>query len=304
MHPQLSLRSQDAIEVEKFNKNGLSKDIHVVAKNLPWAIEIEAKGLDLTKSKIVASLLYDTETNDENEAERPVDFVHQQPLEYKIHINSSSNMTIEFRCKVLSSQLGSFFRVKLQASSNSKNQLECIFFSQPIKVISKPSQVSYKKRTPEERAASRKTSQEILTESLERLQQQHEENKKILEFLCSSQSVEFKTDSPVPDPEQDDFENAFRKLLESYNKLPMQERPQKLRRLAATVAPSDNELFLEFTSTASPALNSGHDLKHLESPMETVSSCGSSCPHKLELDKLNDLYTQIFSSPETGLEPF
>jgi len=154
MHPQLSLVSQESLATEKVNKNGFSSDVHVVAKNLPWALEINSNNtVDLTTAAVTAQLFYQPEA--EEEGERPVDGVHKAPLEYRTHVNSKDSATLEFRIKVLTSQLQSLFRVKIQvkaADSNKKGKdsLQVVhLLSDPIKVVSNPSQAT-KKRSAEE----------------------------------------------------------------------------------------------------------------------------------------------------------
>jgi len=236
------------------NKNGFSSDVHVVAKNLPWALEIDAKNsLDLSTAAITAQLLYQPEA--EEEGERPVDGVHKAPLEYRTHVNSKYSATLEFRIKVLTSQLQSLFRVKIQvnsADSSKKGKDSCQvvhLLSNPIKVVSKPSQATKKRQAEELEKSSpqKKTTTEVLLETLSRLEQQGKEHRELLEQMCKNP----KTASTIPDPSEEDFETAFRRFLNCFNRLSDEDRPRKIRKVTSSISSVDCENLSEFVNILS-----------------------------------------------------
>jgi len=243
------------------NKNGFSSDVHVVAKNLPWALEINSNNtVDLTAATVTAQLFYQPEA--EEEGERPVDGVHKAPLEYRTHVNSKDSATLEFRIKVLTSQLQSLFRVKIQvkaADSNKKGKdsLQVVhLLSNPIKVVSKPSQATKKRSAEEissEKTPQKKTTTEVLLETLARLEQQGREHQVLLEQLSknSSSSNLFGCNTSIPDPSEEDFETAFKRFLNCFNRLGEEERPRKIRKMAANMSSVDNENLSELVNILS-----------------------------------------------------
>jgi hypothetical protein len=140
---ELYIIKQDSLYVENLVKNGGSKDIHYVVKNTPFVIQFgiknwtESSPFNFKKCKVDCSLMYDMVPM------RPVDFVSKKPMDYTIHPNSSgSECSIEFRVKVLSTQLeGSLFLIRTSLS-NSSQAIECI--SSCVKTVSKPEQVRRK----------------------------------------------------------------------------------------------------------------------------------------------------------------
>jgi len=223
----------------------------VICKNLPFAIEIASKGIDFTKAKITAKLLFDYKNN-ANEAERLVAGLNMTPLDYRVYINSSSSATIECRVKVLSSQLGSLFRVKLSVSvpsSGSSKEHACkTLMSEAVKVISKPIQ---QKRVIE---TTKKTANESIVETLTRLEQQNQDHQMLLEQMvhnkCTAAISACTHSNTIPDPDDDDFQVAFTQFLASYNSIPVEERPRKIQKVLANTTSENNEhlsQFVQFT---------------------------------------------------------
>jgi len=209
-------------------------------------MEIGSKGIDFSKAKITAKLLYDYKNN-ANEAERIVDGLNMTPLDYRVYINSSSSATIECRVKVLSSQLGSLFRVKLSVSvpsSGSSKEHGCkSLMSEAVKVISKPIQ-------PKKFAEiAKKTANETIVETLTRLEQQNEDHQLLLQQMihdkCNT-AVSANSHTRIPDPDDDDFQVAFTQFLASYNSIPLEERPTKIQKVLASTTSENNEHLSEF----------------------------------------------------------
>jgi hypothetical protein len=132
---------------ERVTRNGIQRDIHVVIKNSPFAVQIAVSRnceIDLNHIAFEASLLYDTD------GEKGVDFVKLKPIEYKCIPNEAGDqVSVELRIKVLTSQHEDmFFKVKIQGQDPvSKQEIPNLkVITSPIKVISKPEQL--KKRQP------------------------------------------------------------------------------------------------------------------------------------------------------------
>jgi hypothetical protein len=104
--PQLIILKQNCVTQENWSKNGVSKQVHVVVKNLVFQIEI-GSAVDLNKCTLDVKLLYDTDRDDPRVE---VTYIKNEPMEYKVKISESGiKATVEIRIKVLSSQVITFF---------------------------------------------------------------------------------------------------------------------------------------------------------------------------------------------------
>jgi len=260
--PSIYIVRQDSLGKENFSKNEIQKEVHVVSKNLPFLIELGSFSLNFHRARLSARLHYDAVTD---QPFKQVDYVKQEPMTYKTFINEDGDRaTVEIRILVLSSQHeDSNFVLKIGAIDSNTN-LAYEVFSEPMRVVSKPSLVN-KKKTENKRkfeagapstedlnispsaspssANARQAKSDAVLSSLARMEQQQ---KRILDRLLS-----FPTHSPVPDPSENEFEDAFRKLLASYQKIKTQDRPGKLRKaiLESSFSSQDIGDFLSETAT-------------------------------------------------------
>jgi len=148
--PQLYLVNQTSLLDEKYSKNGIQKNLHVVVKNTPFTFNLSLGGIseqvNFHRFQLEAILLYDFDEPKE------VDFVRLKPLEYRSQANDSGDTcSVEMRIKVLSSQLEDmFFRIRFTAydSVTRSSSPTLVVYSEPIKVISKPDQIVKKKKNP------------------------------------------------------------------------------------------------------------------------------------------------------------
>src|SRR5690349_21461090 len=81
--PRLFVLSQGSVSSEFLSKNGISKHVHVVVKNLAFQIEIGST-VDLRRCSLDAKLLYDYDREDDPKLE--VSYVKNEPMEYKVNI--------------------------------------------------------------------------------------------------------------------------------------------------------------------------------------------------------------------------
>lgn len=137
----LVLIKQSSLAKEKFSKNSILKDVDVVAKTLPFDLEIGSP-YNLLNTKFNASLYYDND-QDSLSGFHKVDSIYNQNslIKYKVSINESGDRaTFEMKISALTSQhFDSLFRVHIQIEFPNYNGIMLEVFSNPIKVVSKPS---------------------------------------------------------------------------------------------------------------------------------------------------------------------
>jgi len=194
--------------------------------------------------RITAKLFYDNNTNEDF---KPVEYLKQEPMTYKVFI-TNDKVTLEFRVLCLSSQHeDSCFRIKISvASADIAVPLEVT--SDPIRIVSKASQAQKEKRIastkvpnvtePEspssstklsgnKRSASSSCSNDIVQETLLRLEQQQQEQRIMIEQILATQQ----RGTIIPKQEPEDFESAFTNFLKAYRNLPCEDRPNKIRKV-------------------------------------------------------------------------
>jgi len=257
--PQLnfSILRQESIAKEKFSRNAIQKEVCVVAKGLAFSIDISSTSIDFHNAKIYAKLFYDSDDEDF----KPIELPKSDPLTYKVFISTSGDRTtVECRIYVLTSQHeNALFRVKIGVAVGAQT-LEIA--SEPIRVVSKPSQIQKEKRkragtvttappspisipsTPALVAATtastacckRPLDPLSVMDSLRRLEEQQKEQRQLIEHLISA-----KTEVPL----EDEFEAAFNKFLNAWSKLPIDERPTKMHKVVSATS-SNTETFNDF----------------------------------------------------------
>jgi hypothetical protein len=307
---------QDSLGKEKFSKNEIQKEVHVVAKNLPFVLEVGSDNINLHSARIYARLFYDADYDNEF---KQVDYVKQEPMTYKSFVSANGDRaTVEIRLMVLTSQHeDSLFRVKVGIVAN---DVTYEVMSDPIRVVSKPSQVHKKRKTtspaspelacpPTPAAAGTKRERvmavpasDAVLESLHRLEEQQREQRKIIEQLLTQKTSSEPTQRSADT--NDDFETAFQKLLNAYNKIPSEERPQKLRRVISNTPETDT--ITDFISVCcSP--ESGLPVSKLPFKtgtcvLDSTGTCISpDCVHKKELEAWDSLYSELTWSPSSDV---
>jgi hypothetical protein len=213
--------------VEKYARNGITKDCHNVVKNSPFTIHLTSsdRKFDFSNSNFECVLLYDSAEH------KPIPFLQKLPLEFCVHRSPTSNteITLEFRLKVLSSQFeNSLFLIKITAT-NKETQQTASIMSAAIRVVSKPEQIRRKKEslqkappelssTPQQRKRKREdeeseTSTFIVTQQIFELLQaikhgQEEQHKMFQKMFLNSSSNSYNHEhnhSHTPPPLHDDY---------------------------------------------------------------------------------------------------
>jgi len=259
--------------------------------------------------RIQAKLCYD------DEELKPVDFVKQDPMSYKI-FGGERTVTVEFRLFCLSSQHeDSCFRIRIAVTSNqSDNTMEVI--SEPIRVVSKAKQVAKEQArsaaprlqteetttsrvTGTKRAAPSSSSSSAssdVQDALLRLEQQQKEQLLLLQQLAERQTQQ---------PQPLDFETAFTNFIRAYQNIPCEDRPSKVRKVMSS--PESSTLLADFllcgTEDYSPVTTLTEQTPLLPPPVYddctssvAVTDCGKM------MDALDSIYTDLTWSPES--DPF
>lgn len=241
---RLVLEKQESLAVDRFSRNGVTKDLYFVAKNIPFNVHVYST-LNLNTHPLGAKLFYDF---DLEEDQKEVETLKVDPLQYTAHVNDTGDRAVvEVRISVLSSQHeGAFFRIKL--STNDPKTGEVSTFTQPLKVISKRQQVRRMLEKNELQATEplptpKRTSSEMITEALTRLEEQQREQAKLLKMLVAQKAQAVTEQQPIKQQTNDelDFETAFKRFLQAYQKLPSEERPSKIRKVVKQVQTNTSE---------------------------------------------------------------
>jgi hypothetical protein len=335
--PQLIILTQRAHAEEQISKNGVPKNVLIIVKNSPFHMTLGATDsspkVDFNQVAFEASLLYDCES------EKEVDFVKAKPLEFKSTPSENGlELEVEIRVKVLTSQHEDMlFKVKIQGYNPITRQPTpgLSLITAPIKVISKPEQLK-KNKTP---SSKKRTVTDMLLETINRIEKKQEEQQKLIEKMLSQQSnlpqapiistnngdkrpridnalafweeitnpeaqvKEEKKDLPVC------FEEAFIDLVKAYNNMKSEEKPETIRRLIRNSSSRDTERLSELLDLFwtdglhnEPSLRSnnfnGRARDRFPSNNDEGCTC-SDCPHKVELERLDEFYKEFLSSNQT-----
>lgn len=314
--PQLIILEHTSLAEEKFSKNGVHKNVHVVVKNTPFHITVGVKNtlssnLNFNNITAEALLMYDCE------GDRFVDFVNIKPIEYKGNINGNSDkMILEIRLKKLSSHLEDmFFKIRIKGvDNNTKEDIPYLFTtSQPIKVVSKPEQVtrikqlqSGKKLPPKTTRKRKRSVNDMMYESIQNIEKQQEEQKEILrKILEKNNSSTCSTDdnnnttTTQKKGVSTDLEEALNNLLYAYENTNPIERPLKIRKVARNSSVSNTSSIIEILSHLQSCLqgnnSSNQNVSNLpfssDNLMQTKSSDLSL--HDCDLERIDEFYREL-----------
>jgi len=237
-------------------------------------------------------------------------------MTYKSFVSAAGDRaTIEIRLLVLTSQHeDSLFRVKVAVTSQQEQTFEVI--SEPIRVVSKPSQVHKKRRTgastveitapptPTVTCGSKRSApsnQDSVLEALQRMEDQQLEQRKLIEQLLLQQQTSSSSPKTFSFIDDGDFISAFQTFLNAYNKIPIEERPNKLRKAVLSNQTASDSL-ADFVSVC---VTPEHHLLG-DSTMKSITSrlgCDGECEHKKQLETFGDLYTELTWSPDSSELP-
>eukprot|EP00026_Physarum_polycephalum_P007920 Phypoly_transcript_07991.p1 GENE.Phypoly_transcript_07991~~Phypoly_transcript_07991.p1 ORF type:complete len:371 (+),score=73.85 Phypoly_transcript_07991:117-1229(+) len=224
---KLIIAEQTCLLEEKFSKNGVQKNVHVVVKNTPFTITLallDKQSINFNQFSADVQLVYDCPTLKE------VDFVKLKPMEFKLKPSDEGDqLAVELRIKVLTSQLEDmFFRVRM-AVIDPRTQQEVspqyIVFSHPIRVVSKPDQVK-KKIKKRKRAPT-----DNLMDTLTRIEAQQKEQQRLLKKLClpsSGSSGSSGVQNEIGGDSHDGFHKAFSDFLAAFTHVSAGEEAYKV----------------------------------------------------------------------------
>jgi len=274
---------------------------------------------DLGKMTFDCRLIYDAEGE-----EKEVDYVTNRPYLFKVNaVNGGTQADVELRLKVLSSQHEDlFFRVKFVALDPlTKCELgpSLTALSAPIKVISKPEQL--KKRRP----TKKRTMNLLLIETLNRIEQAQKLQQQLLDQLQLSEEVDHMQAEAgfsnsvrlsLVSPQQNGnnsrttislgnntsgarklgFEEAVEKVLREYGAIVESERPKKIRKVLQSVEGQQETLSELNDMFVSEGLNQniGTEVSVDSVPRHNSRCSCSSCPYKVELDRIELFYKDVF----------
>lgn len=90
----------------------------------------------------------------------------------------------------------------------------------------------------------------------------------------------------------DDFENAFSTMLQAYSSMSNEMKAEKVRRLVRSLPTRDSEALEELfdvLATQGVRVQAGTSFTHGH-----VDSCGNGCPHREELQRVEDFFNEVF----------
>eukprot|EP01094_Clydonella_sp_ATCC50884_P011233 TRINITY_DN2102_c0_g1_i1.p1 TRINITY_DN2102_c0_g1~~TRINITY_DN2102_c0_g1_i1.p1 ORF type:complete len:372 (-),score=124.28 TRINITY_DN2102_c0_g1_i1:299-1414(-) len=352
---------QGSTHQDSILRDGQTKDVYVVVKNSPFQVQLATNAedhahmgpstyppVDLNHLELSAELVYDAPGH------KTVDFVKVKPLETKFHVNESGTQaSVECRLKVLTSQLEDMlFLIRFFAVDPlTEKELSARYstFSGSIKVISKPEPHRKRKTT----GTKKRTVNDMLLESLARVEKAQGQQEELLSMLSESLAVSGDIGRPmqnlapstpslasilqstashpahqpnarggmsssesIEQPQKKakmadderplDFEIAFKDLMDAFDALAPDQRVERMR------------LFVEHAGTSNELLSELHDLFSAEGlgrqlgrqvavdmeerdavhsvldPGKLKCDCPD-CPHKQELERIEDFYKEVFS---------
>lgn len=299
---KLVIIEQTCLLEEKFSKNGVQKNVHVVVKNNPFTLTLALVDKHFNFNQVSADiqLVYDCASLKE------VDFVKLKPMDFKAKPSDEGDqLSIELRIKVLTSQLEDmFFRVKvtLVDPRTQKEMPQYSVLSHPIRVVSKPDQVK-KKIKKRKRAPT-----DNLMDTLNRIEGQQKEQQRLLKRLCVNGAPfdgNHSLDGPV-----DSFHLAFTEFLAAFKQMsPTDENTYKMstnQQDARTMCEILELVRAELKKSRLPERNPPHPAALPSMPSSTLSTTSASlsspssipscscnhCPYrdtlsKRELDKVS-----------------
>jgi len=318
---KLALIKHKAHSEEVVSKNGIQKPLHTIVKNSPYHLQIGAahgNKVDFSKIAFESFLLYDTEVLKE------VDFVKIKPMDFKSSpIENGQYLDVELRIKVLTSQHEDMlFRVRIQGY-NPVTREELIgmsYLTPSIKVISKPEQL--KKKIP----SKKRSLTDMLVETVSRIEKKQEEQQRLIERMLAQQSEQLTIEKkqrlddstapiwdslpelrPIKTEKQGvgmEFEEAFSNLIKAYNTIQAEEKPGMFNRIIDNSSTRDVEriselldlFWMEGLRKEFPFGNKKHQHKLSSSSLPQDGCSCIDCPHKQELERIDEFYKEFLSS--------
>jgi len=324
--PQLISLGHKTHSEESVSKNGIQRTVLIVVKNSPFHFQMGVTSgsskIDFNQIAFESFLVYDCDGNKE------VDYVKVKPIEFKpTPSENGQNLEVELRIKVLTSQHEDMlFKVKIQGFHPiTREEIPGMCLLTPaIKVISKPEQL--KKRQP----SKKRTLTDLLVDTVNRIEKKQEDQQRLIERMLSQQSQPLVVPAQVVDkrqkvddtpasfweelPEKNEakakelpeFEESFVHLLKAYTAMKAEEKPETIRKLIRNSSGRDTERLSELLDLfwteglqKEPSFGGrtrfANNNSNMNKPDEDGCSCAD-CPHKLELERIDEFYKEFLSS--------
>ena len=227
---------QESLRTEKYTKNGVKKEVHVVVKRLPFVLKLRGSNVNFHSDSITSTVLFE-------EGDKAVGFVSKSPLEFVAHVSADgSEATIEVRLSCLSSQCeGNLFKLRFSAGNAHAD-------SAPIKVISKAG-TALPKEPKTVGGGTKRTINQVVERNISRLADQQQAildmQQRQLEVLQQLAGVNNSVwpspdlnspcfDTPLSPLDDDrspvDFSRALRNLVVAYRSIETPERASKVQK--------------------------------------------------------------------------
>jgi len=339
--PTLIISEHVTPSEEKYTRNGIVRDVNVVVKNTPFNLIISLKNsrlptgqtIDFFHMTLDLILLYDNDSP----GDKPVDYLKTKPVDFKPMIDpKGETATIEVKIKTLTSQHeDSFFKAKIVALDprTGKEFNPSLFcYSEPIKVISKPEQLKKRK------TAKKRTLTDMLVETINRIERTQADQSRMITQLLEARYQQPVPAHHMPAPPSPmasptmgrtrdllwsdvnsahklheenihasssvDFEAVFANFITTFQNLPPEEKPSKVRRLMRAASTQDAERLAELIDLfTAEGLQQGIG-SDLSGSAAAMSGCQcATCPHKAELLKIDEFYKEFLSTPGSNSGP-
>jgi len=95
------------------------------------------------------------------------------------------------------------------------------------------------------------------------------------------------------------FEISFKQFMQAYNKLSHEERPGKVRRVMNQTPTRDGEAFIEMLERCQTEAREAPREKRAMKSFDQANAClCEDCPHRRELERIDDFYNEFLSTPQ------
>ena len=239
------------LEITYQQRPGRENETTLLVKDNPFRIILSSKNKDINFKKIIlkAKLVYSYDI------EKIIPRVKSEPLTYELVPQDDSSIIVDMRVKVLSSQMeNNSFKIKFTALNNENQEIDSIC-SDPIRVVSKRSQLVNEVEQKNSKIYSNTTTIDIFNNYMEKMERQQTQQNMILENIILQnnyrmnliqQYLKKKKEKPrvkVGTTKKegnkrkrvDSFNNTLENFVSIYQSLPNQIRIPKLKKLMSEI---------------------------------------------------------------------
>lgn len=209
-----------------------------------------------------------------------------------------------------------FFKIRIKGvDSRTKEDIPDLFVtSLPIKVVSKPEQVARIKqnqggqKVTKKPRAKKRSLNDMMMESMQKLEKQQAEQKEILQALLAQQTSADGSSlfSSLPQnnlkkAQPTDLEQALQNLLVAYENTDPSERPLKIRKVLGNSTASSVSSFVEISSQLLYNSQRGQDLDNLSFSETTLQNGTTDSTTALsdnlalseDMERIDDFYREL-----------